>query len=133
VKCAVILFVGRGVQRAPYISPMHWWLDFEVMEPLNWTPNRWLGLTVRRRHEVRVCLSACCGVGACCAGFKVSFVSEEVFGGIAGAARVEAGKLFIRNKMKALVRVGGLDVNFRAAVRASELWPWVACFQGQRG
>jgi hypothetical protein len=34
IKGAVVLLSGGGVERAPDVSLMCWWLDFEVVKPV---------------------------------------------------------------------------------------------------
>jgi hypothetical protein len=116
---------GGGIEGAPYVTSVGWRLDVKLVKPLeDWTPDGWVGLTVRGCHEIRVGLGACRGVAAGGVGLKVSRMGEEVFGAVACAASVEAVELFVGDEMEVLVGVGSLDVAFEGGgkgVRAQSL------------
>jgi hypothetical protein len=53
MECAVIFFARGRVQGAPDVTPVSWWLDLQVVKPLEGgAPNSWLGLAVGDVHEV---------------------------------------------------------------------------------
>jgi hypothetical protein len=63
VECAVVFLPGGGIEGAPDIASVGWWLRVEVVEPLkNWAPGSWLGLMLEGGHEVRIGLGPLCRV-----------------------------------------------------------------------